>query len=235
MGNDSRNNYELPCYMDVGSKLFPEAPSGQDLDLSDPNTRDQMLKKHIIREQQRKGMKPITFWMLSHRDVQQGNPTHLPTGSDVRGEGAEINNTMASGFPRSGGGDYMADDGAAQLPRAASVNPSSNSSNFYHEQIEKIFRGPFTIRGEHMPQPPQSLLSDFGIEHPANDVIYFLRDDAMRILGRLPQVGDLWERFDGKIMEIMTAEPHQAENFEWLYQACNCVNTNKTRSMMFRE
>lgn len=232
MGNDSRNDYELPCYMDVGSKLFPEAPPGQNLDLTDPNTRDQMLKKHIIRENQRKGMQPIQFWALSHRDITQGNHTHGSGGSSDRQDGDELVARMESGYPQHGGEHQ--NDRAAQRPRSMPTDPGSNNANFYHEQIEKIFSGPFTIHGEHLPQPSTTLLQDFGAERPANDVVYFLRDDAMRVLGRLPQVGDLWLRFDGLVMEILTSDPHQAENWEWLYQACNSYNTNKTPTMFFR-
>lgn len=233
MGNDSRNDYELPCYMDVGNRLFPEAPQGQNLDLTDPNTRDQMLKKHVIRETQRKGMKPVQFWALSHRDIAANNPTHGPTGTDVRGEGDQRSGLWGNGVYRRG--DSPTTDQGAMANRLGPTDPGSSNSNFYHEALDKIFAGPFTIVGEYLPTPPSHVLSDFGIERPANDVIYFLRDDVMLNLGREPQVGDLWERFDGLLMEILTSTPHQAENFEWLYIACNCMNTQKTRSMMFRD
>lgn len=235
MPNDSRNNYELPCYMDVGSKLFPEAPPGQGLDLTNPNTRDQAFKKHIIGEEIRRGMKPVPFWMLSHRDVEQHNPTHGPTGTDVRGEGAEAAGQFGDGIQRRAG-EYHTDGVGGPIPPVTGpVDPNTRSSNFYHEQLDKVFNGPIPCRGSYIPAQQQSVLMDFGVEKPVNDLIFFERDPIVRQLGRLPEVGDVYERFDGLMMEILTSVPFQAENFEWLFQQCTAASTNKTRSMLFRD
>lgn len=61
----------------------------------------------------------------------------------------------------------------------------------------------------------------------------FLIEDAKRILGRVPYVGDVVERFDGMIMEIMTSTQTGPETWEYLYQTCAAVNTSKDYTMFF--
>jgi hypothetical protein len=67
-----------------------------------------------------------------------------------------------------------------------------------------------------------------------NDVFNFLIDDAKKILGRVPFNGDLIERFDGKILEIVKSVETQAETWEWIYQTCSAINTNKDNRSFFR-
>lgn len=180
-------------------------------------------------------MKPVPFWMLSHRDVEQHNPTHGPTGTDVRGEGAEAAGQFGDGIQRRAG-EYHTDGVGGPIPPVTGpVDPNTRSSNFYHEQLDKVFNGPIPCRGSYIPAQQQSVLMDFGVEKPVNDLIFFERDPIVRQLGRLPEVGDVYERFDGLMMEILTSVPFQAENFEWLFQQCTAASTNKTRSMLFRD
>jgi len=46
--------------------------------------------------------------------------------------------------------------------------------------------------------------------------------------------GDLIQRFDGKILEIVSSNPIQAETWEWLYQQCKALNTGKDDNQLFR-
>lgn len=215
MANDTRNNWEPPCYMDVGAKLFPEAPEGQGLDLTDPNTRDQALTKHLIREGQKQGFKPVKVWLFSHQDAVSGNSGANPVGA---------------GGPQSDKEDFYGDGGGGRP-----LNQKSDlASNFYNEMPTKVYSGPFIITAEYIPVVAETVLLDFGYDKTYNDEFNFLIDDAKRILGRVPYNGDLIQRFDGKIMEITKSVEFQAETWEWIYQKCLATNTGKDDQQFFR-
>ena len=215
MANDSRNNFEPPCYMDIGAKLFPEAPEGQGLDLTDPNTRDQALTKHIIREGQKEGFKPVKIWLFSHQDALGSNPGAGPVGA---------------GGPQSDKEDFYGDGGGGkQINDKSDIGP-----NFYNEMPTKVYSGPFTIRAEYIPVVAETVLLDFGYDKTYNDEFNFLIDDAVKILGRKPYNGDLIQRFDGKIMEITKAVDFQAETWEWLYVKALATSTGKDDQQFFR-
>lgn len=223
MANDTRNDDERPCYLDAGAKLFPEAPAGQRLDLTDPLTRDQELTKHIIREGQQQGMKPVRFWLFSHEDARSGATGVIetdPTGGT----------RQALPFPYGDTDEDFYGEGGSQHSLGRE-REDLDQTNFYKEQIVKVFSGPFSIRAEYLPTQAEHILTDFGIDRPANDVFHFLRDDAVKELGRLPQPGDLVERFDGIIFEILTSMAYQPEHWEWLYQQCGANNTQKSIEM----
>jgi len=219
MPNETRNDDELPCYLDIGGKLFPEAPEGQRLDLTDPGWRDQALTKHIIREGQAQGYKPVKIWLLSHQDIVHGSAGTVPTHEDGVNRGKlpmPYDDTDADFYGEGGG----------QIPDTDHEG-DGDARNFYHEQPVKVFSGPFEIRAEYQPSQTDHVLTDFGIDRPANDVFNFLIEDAKKLLGRVPNVGDLIERFDGLIFELLTSVEFQAEHFEWLYQQCGAYNTQK--------
>lgn len=215
MGNDSRNSFEPPCYMDYGAKLFPEAPEGQALDLTDPNTRDQALTKHIIREGEKQGFKPVQVWLFSHQDALKGQP----------GGGQP-----AAGGPIEDPDDFYGDGGPGKMKN----QESDASSNFYSEMPTKVYSGPFTLTAEYIPVNAEPVLLDFGYDKVYNDVFNFLIEDAKKILGRVPYNGDLIKRFDGKILEIVKSVETQCETWEFLYQTCSAVNTGKDDSFFFR-
>lgn len=215
MGNDSRNSFEPPCYMDVGSKLFPEAPEGQGLDLTDPNTRDQALTKHIIREGQKEGFKPVKIWLFSHADALGNQPGAGPVGA---------------GGPQHDRDDFYGDGGSDK----ALNSKSDVGANFYNEMPTKVYSGPFIIRAEYMPVVAEVALLDFGIDTTYNDEFNFLIEDAKKILGRVPYNGDIIQRFDGKMMEIVKSTEFQSETWEWIYQKCLAVNTGKDDQQFFR-
>jgi hypothetical protein len=221
MGNDTRNDKDQPCYMDYGMQLFPEAiEGGQALDFTDPQTRDQALMKHFVREGERQGYKPMRIWLLSHPDILTG-----PAQSTViAGAGGKDNDFYGDG----GGGPIVA--------KGVHGNPAdqgSTGANFYNEMPTKMFSGPFIVRAEYVPNAGDHVLLDFGVERQYNDIFSFMIDDVKKILGRVPYVGDVIERFDGKIMELMTSVETQPETWEWLYQTCTATNTNKDYSMFF--
>lgn len=216
MGNDSRNNFEPPCYLDLGSKLFPEAPEGQGLDLTDPNTRDQALTKNIIKEGQKQGFKPVTVWLFSHRDAMGNQPGAGPVGA-----AGPIRDT--DDFYGDGGGGKMRND-----------KSDAAGANFYNEMPTKVYSGPFTLRAEYIPVQAEDVLLDFGYDKQYNDVFNFLIEDAVKVLGRVPYNGDLIRRFDGKILEIVKSIELQAETWEWMYQQCSAVNTGKDDRTFFR-
>lgn len=223
MGNPTRNGGELPCYMDLGSKLFPEAIEGNKLDLTDPRTRDQMLKKHIIRSHREKGMKPVKVWLYMHNDAVSGHSGIPSAATSTDGTNGQRE-------------DFYGDGGHRTIPDALGGAPiGSSDPNFYHENTERVYAGPFDMPVEYNPESAASLLSDLGVDRPVNDIFFFLKEDEKRILGRQMFEGDLIQRFDGKIMEVMTARDHQAENWEWLYTMCGAVNTNKDHRALFRE
>lgn len=215
MPNDSRNSFEPPCYMDVGMKLFPEAPEGQGLDLTDPNTRDQALTKHVIREGQKIGFKPVKIWLFSHQDAMGNQPGAGPAGA---------------GGPQHDPDDFYADGGSDRMKNAA----SDVGSNFYNEMPTKVYSGPFIINAEYIPVVAEMTLLDFGIDKTYNDEFNFLIEDAKRILGRVPYNGDIIQRFDGKMMEVVKSIEFQSETWEWLYQKCAAINTGKTDDLFFR-
>ena len=215
MGNDSRNNFEPPCYMDVGSKLFPEAPEGQGLDLTDPNTRDQALTKHVIREGQKQGFKPVKIWLFSHKDALGNQPGAGPVGA---------------GGPQHDKEDFYGDGGSDKR-----FNEKSDvGANFYNEMPTKVYSGPFIIRAEYMPVVAEVALLDFGFDKTYNDEFNFLIEDAVRILGRVPYNGDIIQRFDGKMMEIVKSIETGFESWEALYQKCLAVNSGKDDVQFFR-
>lgn len=215
MPNDTRNSFEPPCYLDIGQKLFPENPEGT-LDLTDPNTRDQAFIKHTIKEGQKIGFKPVKIWLFSHRDALRGHDTGAPS----------------DGGPEQDHADFYGDGGGGPMINS---DPAKNTgSNFYNELPTKVYSGPFTIKAEYMPVQAEAVLNDFGYEKTYNDVFNFLIDEAKRILGRVPYNGDLIQRFDGKILEIVSSNEFQPENWEWLYQQCKAVNTGKDDRQFFR-
>jgi hypothetical protein len=215
MGNDSRNNFEPPCYMDAGAKLFPEAPDGQGLDLTDPNTRDQALTKHVIREGQKQGFKPVKVWLFSHKDALGNQPGAGPVGA---------------GGPQHDKEDFYGDGGSDKR-----FNEKSDvGANFYNEMPTKVYSGPFIIRAEYMPVVAEVALLDFGFDKTYNDEFNFLIEDAVRILGRVPYNGDIIQRFDGKMMEIVKSIEFQAESWEWIFQKCLATNTQKDDKQFFR-
>ena len=223
MPNETRNDNERPCYLDAGAKLFTEAPAGQKLDLTDPLTRDQEFTKHIIREGQCQGMAPVRFWLLDHEDAARG--------------ASGIGQTQPDGgtrdllpFPYGDTDQDFYGDGGSQLGTGRE-REDKDQTNFYKEKVVKVFSGPHELRAEYLPTQTEHILTDFGIDRPANDVFHFLRDDAIKILGRVPQPGDLVERFDKIIFEILTSVEFQAEHFEWLYQQCGAINTQKSIEM----
>jgi hypothetical protein len=216
MGNDTRNDWELPCYMDVGSKLFPEAPDGQGLDLTTPN-RDTQFNQAQIVEGQKKGMRPVKVWLLSHRDALSNNTGPAAgVASDIPGES-----------------DFYGDGGGAAPSMAARPGEVANG-NIYNEMPTKVYVGPYTVLAEYQPQQASHVLLDFGIEKDYKDAFFFLIRDALKVLGRVPQVGDVVERFDGKLMEIMTSVEAEPVNWEYLYQFCTATNTNKDSRALFR-
>jgi hypothetical protein len=202
--------------MDAGLKLFPEAPEGQGLDLTDPNTRDQSLTKHIIREGQKQGFKPVRIWLFSHRDALGSNPGGGPVGA---------------GGPQDDPDDFYGDGGGGKM---ANQPEGKSGANFYNEMPTKVYSGPYTITAEYIPVSAETTLLDFGYDKQYNDVFNFLIDDAKKILGRVPFNGDLIERFDGKILEIVKSVETQAETWEFLYAQCSAVNTNKDNRSFFR-
>ena len=161
MGNDSRNNFEPPCYMDAGAKLFPEAPDGQGLDLTDPNTRDQALTKHVIREGQKQGFKPVKVWLFSHKDALSNQPGAGPVGA---------------GGPQHDKEDFYGDGGSDK----ALNNKSDVGANFYNEMPTKVYSGPFIIRAEYMPVVAEVALLDFGFDKTYNDEFNFPVDTVAR-------------------------------------------------------
>ncbi len=215
MGNDSRNSFEPPCYMDVGSKLFPEAPEGQGLDLTDPNTRDQALTKHVIREGQKQGFKPVKIWLFSHQDALGNQPGAGPVGA---------------GGPQHDKDDFYGDGGTDK----AINNKSDVGANFYNEMPTKVYSGPFIIRAEYIPVVAETALLDFGYDKTYNDEFNFLIEDAKKLLGRVPYNGDIIQRFDGKMMEVTKSIEFQAETWEFLYQKCLAINTQKDDIQFFR-
>ena len=217
MPNDSRNNFEPPCYEDVGNKLFPEAIEGQGLDLTDPNTRDQMFLKHTIREGIKKGFKPVKIWLLDHVDALGV----APGAGSVGAGGGNIDKD-----------DIYGDGGPGR--RLNETNDARDSANIYRELPTKVYSGPFIIGSEYTPVSGETVMLDFGYDVTFNDLFAFLIDDAKRILGRVPFNGDIIQRFDGKMMEIVKSVPTQAENWEWVYQSCGAVNTNKDDADFFR-
>lgn len=220
MPNDSRNDKEPPCYLDAGLKLFPEAPDGQRLDLTDPTWRDQDLTKHIIRETQQQGMQPVHVYLLDHRDVVSGSQ-----GTAAPQEDSATRSQL--GFPYSDTDVDFYGDGGSAIPNQQGQTEPTDAHDFYHEKPVKVFNGPFEARAEYQPAQVEDVLTDFGRDQPVNDQFFFLLDDAVRIFGRPPQVGDLIERFDGLIFEILKSQEFQAEHFEWLYQQCTAHNTQK--------
>ncbi len=98
----------------------------------------------------------------------------------------------------------------------------------------KVFSGPFTIRAEYIPVSAEPVLLDFGYDKTYNDVFNFLIEDAVRILGRTPFNGDLIQRFDGKILEIVKAVETGFETWEALYVTCSAINTGKDDQQFFR-
>jgi hypothetical protein len=215
MPNDSRNNFEPPCYMDIGAKLFPEALEGDGLDLTDPNTRDQALTKHLIREGQKQGFKPVKVWLFSHQDALGNQPGDGPVGA---------------GGPQHDKDDFYGDGGGGKM-----INDKSDvGPNFYNEMPTKVYSGPFIIKAEYMPVVAETVLLDFGYDKNYNDEFNFLIEDAKKILGRVPYNGDLIQRFDGKIMEITKSIEFQAETWEYLYQKCLAFNTQKDDITFFR-
>lgn len=215
MGNDSRNNFEPPCYLDIGQKLFPEAPEGQALDLTDPNTRDQALTKHIIREGQKQGFKPVKIWLFSHQDALGGQPGGGPVGA---------------GGPLHDKDDFYGDGGGGRL-----LNTKTDTGpNFYNEMPTKVYSGPFVVSAEYIPVVAETVLLDFGYDKNYNDEFNFLIDDVKKALGRVPYNGDLIQRFDGKIMEIVKSIEFQSETWEWIYQKCLAINTGKDDIAFFR-
>lgn len=216
MPNDSRNNWELPCHLDAGSKLFPEAPDGQGLDFTEPN-RDSAFTKHTIREGQKKGFKPVRIWLFSHDDAKS-----LNTGP-VSG---------ASGDH--GGEDFYGDGGTGtSVPTQANPLPLSDG-NLYNEMRDKVYVGPFTILAEYQPNQAEHVLLDFGVEKTVKEAFFFLQDDCKRTLGRQPFVGDIVERFDGKLIELVTSVDAEVMNWEWLYTYATGQNTNKDSKQLFR-
>jgi hypothetical protein len=216
MPNRTRNDWESPCYQDIGSKLFPEAPEGQGLDLTDPNTRDQALTKHFIREGEKQGFKPVKVWLFSHRDALRGN-------GDAPVAGA--------GGPDNDPDDFYGDGGGGQ---SLNAREDGQGKNFYNEMPTKVYSGPYIITAEYMPVAAETALLDFGYEKEYKDVFNFLIDDAKKILGRVPYNGDLIQRFDGKILEITKSFETGFETWEALYQTCAAVNTNKDDRQFFR-
>lgn len=214
MPNDSRNSFEGPCYLDIGSKLFPENPEGT-LDLTDPNTRDQALTKHIIREGERIGFKPVKLWLFSHTDALRGQDGSGP---------------VAAGGPQHDVNDFYGDGGGGKMLN----QPSDLGTNFYNEMPTKVYSGPFTITAEYMPVNAETVLLDFGYEKSYNDSFSFLIDDAKKILGRVPYNGDLIQRFDGKILEIVKSIETGFETWEAIYQLCLATNTGKDDRQFFR-
>jgi hypothetical protein len=91
------------------------------------------------------------------------------------------------------------------------------------------------VLAEYQPQQASHVLLDFGIEKDYKDAFFFMIDSAVKAMGRVPQVGDMVERFDGKIMEIMTSVEAEPVNWQYLYQFCTSVNTNKDSRVLFRE
>ncbi len=215
MPNDTRNEFELPCYMDIGAKLFTENPEGT-LDLTDPNTRDQSLIKHIIKEGDKIGFKPVRIWLFSHQDALRGAETAKPS----------------AGGPENDKSDFYGDGGGGQMLNARSGE--NTGANFYSELTTKVFNGPFTVTAEYVPTTPGQVLSDFGIEKEYNDIFHFMIDEAVRILGRVPDVGDMIERFDGKMMEITSSYDAVMNNWAWTFRECKAVNTNKDSQTFFR-
>ena len=215
MPNDTRNSFELPCYLDTGAKLFSEAPEGT-LDLTTPDTRDQALFNHIIIEGDRIGFKPVRIWLLSHRDALAGAET-AKAGNGGNQYDKE---------------DFYGDGGAGPMTNA---RPGENTgSNFYNELTTKVFNGPFTITAEYVPTTPGQVLSDFGLEKEYNDLFHFFIDEAVKTLGRVPNVGDVIERFDGKMMEITSSYEAVLNNYKWCFQECKATNTNKDSQTFFR-
>lgn len=214
-GNESRNNMELPCYMDVGSKLFPEAPDGG-LDFTEPN-RDSDFIKAEIREGQKKSFKPCRIWLFSHADGLSNN-TGPSAGS-------------ASDMP--GEPDFYGDGGAGKS--FPSPPQSQASGNIYNEMPTKVYIGPFTIAAEYTPAQADHVLMDMGIERQYKDIFFVLKDDCLKLLGRQVEVGDIIERFDGLLMEVATSVDAEPVNWEYLYRACTASNTNKDSKQLFKE
>ena len=215
MPNDSRNQFEQPCYLSMDQKLFPENPEGT-LDFTDPNTRDQAFMKNTIREGQKIGFKPVKIWLFSHVDALNG----IDTG------------TVGAGGPNSDPDDFYGDGGPGRMNNAR--GSEDTGKNFYNELPTKVYSGPFTIRAEYIPVQAESVLNDFGYEKHYNDVFNFLIDDAKKILGRVPYNGDMIQRFDGKMLEIVKSYEIQAENWSWTYQQCAAANTNSDNKQFFR-
>lgn len=218
MPNDSRNNYELPCYLDTGAKLFPEAPDGQGLDFTEPN-RDTAFNKATIREGQKKGFKPVRIWLFSHVDAVSGN-----TGAASANAGDVV-----------GGDDFYGDGGGGRSVPNQAAGAALSDGNLYNEMRDKVFVGPFTILAEYTPNQAEHVLLDFGVEKQVKDAFFFLKDDCNRTLGRQPFVGDIIERFDGKLIELLTSVDAEAVNWEWLYTYATGTNTNKDSKQLFRE
>lgn len=215
MPNDSRNQFEQPCYLSMDQKLFPENPEGT-LDFTDPNTRDQAFMKNTIREGQKIGFKPVKIWLFSHVDALNG----IDTGE------------VGAGGPNSDPDDFYGDGGPGQMSNAR--GGENTGKNFYNELPTKVYSGPFTIKAEYIPVQAESVLNDFGYEKHYNDVFNFLIDDAKKILGRVPYNGDMIQRFDGKMLEIVKSYEIQAENWQWIYQQCAAINTDKDNNQFFR-
>lgn len=221
MPNDTRNNKDQPCYMDYREQLFPEGlEGGQALDFTDPQTRDQAFMKHNVREGMRIGFKPMRIWLLSHGDVLTGPASNGALG----GAGGKDSDFYGDG----GGGPIV-----AKGPQALPADQGATGANFYNEMPTKTFSGPFFVRAEYIPNAADHVLLDFGVEKQYNDIFNFLIDDFKKVCGRVPFVGDVVERFDGKIMEIMTSVETQPETWEYIYQTCTATNTNKDYSMFF--
>jgi hypothetical protein len=214
MPNDTRNNFELPCYLDVGSKLFEENPEGT-LDLTDPNTRDQSLIKHVIKEGDRIGFKPVRIWLLSHKSVLG------PESSQAK-----------SGGPTHDQEDFYGDGGGGRAINAR--NGENTGDNFYNEQTTKVFDGPFLVTAEYVPVSGAQVLSDFGLETEYNDLFHFMIDEAVKKLGRVPFNGDMIERFDGKMLEVVSSVESVINNWSWTFQEVKAINTNKDSRTFFR-
>lgn len=212
--NETRNDGELPCYMDIGAKLFPEAPDGEGFDLTEPN-RDSALIKAEIREGQRRGFKPVRVWLFSHQDARSNDtgPAAM-TASDQPGEP-----------------DFYGDGGGGQ---SFSQRPDAPASgNLYNEMPTKVYVGPYQMWAEYTPGQAEHVLLDMGVERTYKDIFYFLKDDALKTLGRQVEVGDMVERFDGLIMEVATSVDAEPVNWEYLYRACTANNTNKDSIQLF--
>ena len=214
MPNDSRNNFELPCYLDMGAKLFPENPEGT-LDFTDPNTRDQAFMKNVIREGDRIGFKPIKIWLFSHVDAVRGQDGSGPVGA---------------GGPQKDPADFYGDGGGGAMTN----QKSDLGTNFYHEIPTKVYSGPFTVTAEYMPVSAEVALLDFGFEKNYSDSFSFLIDDAKLKLGRVPNVGDIIQRFDGKMLEIIKSVETNFETWEAVYQLVLAQNSGKDDRQFFR-